>query len=127
MPSTETRSGASLLDMQDLRAEDGPPLPLAGDMCRTSKLQGLPAFPHLHDPVLLRLLRSVGVLGLPGDSDRWGIHGSAHAGELCDALCDLWHHWVGARWFHGLAHIACFQRTDYDRVLGNDEISLAAA
>lgn len=34
-----------------MRPEDGPPLPLARDVRRITKPQGLPAVPHLHDGV----------------------------------------------------------------------------
>lgn len=42
--------------MQALRAEDGPPLPLVGDMCWSAQLQGLLTLSDILDPILLGLL-----------------------------------------------------------------------
>lgn len=79
MSGSEAGSRTSLLDMSDLRAEDGSPLPLVGNMCRVAKLQSLPPLLDLHNIVLLRLLWSFCGLGLEGDTERRGIHGVADA------------------------------------------------
>lgn len=68
MPGAEAGSRAPLLNMPDLRIEDGPSLSLAGYLCGTAKLQSLPPLPHIYNVVLLRLLRSLGDLGLQGDT-----------------------------------------------------------
>lgn len=67
VPGQETRSRPSLLDVSHMRAEDGSPLPLAGDLRGTTKLQSFSSFPYIHDVVLLPLLRSLGDLGIQGD------------------------------------------------------------
>ncbi len=67
MPSQETRSCASLLDMSDVRFEDGSSLPLVGDMRGVAKLQSFPSVPHIHDAVLFRLLWGIWGVGLEGD------------------------------------------------------------
>lgn len=67
MPGAEAGSRAPLLNVPDVRIEDGSSLPLAGYLCGTSKLQSLPPIPHIYNVVLLRLLRGLGDLGLQGD------------------------------------------------------------
>lgn len=67
MPGAEAGSRAPLLNMPDLRIEDGPSLSLAGYLCGTAKLQSLSPLPYIYNVVLLRLLRGVGDLGLQGD------------------------------------------------------------
>lgn len=64
MPGTEARPRPSLLDLQPLRTQNGPPLPLARNLRWAKELQGFPAFLVIHDNLLLRLLwseRNVGV------------------------------------------------------------------
>ncbi len=67
MPGAEAGSCAPLLDVPDMCTEDGSSLSLAGYLCGTAKLQGLPPLPHIYNVVLLRLLRGLGHLGLQGD------------------------------------------------------------
>lgn len=63
----ETGSRASLLDVSNVRVEDGSSLSLVGNLRGIAKLQGLPLVPDIHNPVLLPLLWRVGSLGLQGD------------------------------------------------------------
>lgn len=67
MSGTETRSRTSLLNMSNLRAEDGSSLPLVGDMCGIAQLQSFPPLPDIHDPVLFRLLWSFSRMGVEGN------------------------------------------------------------
>lgn len=53
MSSTEARSDTPLLDVQEMRAEDGPSLSVAGDMPRPSQLQDVRAVFDLYYPLLL--------------------------------------------------------------------------
>ena len=67
MPGAEAGSRAPLLNVPDVRIEDGSSLPLAGYLCGTAKLQSLPPLSYIYNVVLLRLLRGLGDLGLQGD------------------------------------------------------------
>ena len=67
MPGEETGSRASLLNVSDMRVEDGSSLPLAGDLRGSAELQSLPPVSDIYDCFLLRLLRGFGDLGLQRD------------------------------------------------------------
>ncbi len=67
MPGEEAGSRAPLLDVSDMRVENGSSLSLAGSLRGTAKLQGFPSVPDIYNGVLLRLLRSLGDLGIQGD------------------------------------------------------------
>lgn len=53
---SKARPRTSLFYLQEVCVEDGPPLPVASNMCRVSKLQSVPALPHIRDGLLLGLL-----------------------------------------------------------------------
>ena len=57
MPVGEAGSRSSLFNMSEVRIEDGSPLPLVGYMCGVEELQGFLAVPHLHEHLLLAVLR----------------------------------------------------------------------
>ena len=69
MPGAEAGSSTSLLDLPNVRTEDGSSLPMAGNMRWIAQLQGVPLVPYIYDLVLLCLLRSVGNVGVEGDSE----------------------------------------------------------
>ena len=56
MPDREAGSGSSLFNMQEMRAEDGPPLPMVGYMRGLEELQGFPVVSHLYECFLLAML-----------------------------------------------------------------------
>lgn len=64
MPSKETGSSASLLDMQTLCSEDGPSLSLVSHVRRVEELQTFPAVPDLHICFLLVVFRPYGALAM---------------------------------------------------------------
>lgn len=64
MSIAKARSRAPLFYLQAMRIEDGPPLPVACDMCWTAQLQTIPIVPELHVCVLLALLGGHGDLAL---------------------------------------------------------------
>lgn len=64
MSDCETRSDTSLLDVWEVRVEDGSPLSMAGDVRGHAKLQGIHIVSGLHELVLLVVFRSVGVVGM---------------------------------------------------------------
>jgi hypothetical protein len=80
MQCPQTGSRASLLDVSDLRAEDGSSLSMACYMCWVAELQGVFAVPDLYDAVLLSLLWGERYLGLEGNTQRRGIYGEFDAG-----------------------------------------------
>ena len=53
VPSTEARPRAPLLNMQTLRAQNGPPLPLASHLRRPAKLQGISAVSDIYNAAML--------------------------------------------------------------------------
>ena len=67
MSGEEARSRAPLLNMQEVRAEDGSPLPVASNMRRTTKLQTFLAVPYLRDIILLGVFWSIGHLAVGRD------------------------------------------------------------
>jgi len=64
MPGEETRSRTPLLDVSDVRSEDGSSLSMASDLRGATKLQGFPPLPDIHDIILLLVLRRLGNVGL---------------------------------------------------------------
>lgn len=64
MPGKEAGPRPPLLNVQALRAENGPPLPLAGRLRRSLQLQSLSPLSHLSVYILLGVLRRVLDLGL---------------------------------------------------------------
>lgn len=87
---------------------------MAGNMRWTTKLQGVPPIPYLHDTFLLRMLRSLGDVGMDGDSERGRIQRVVDAGKLCDVGSHIWDYWDCAGWIYGMAHSACVEGTDDD-------------
>jgi len=69
MRSTKAGSRASLLDVPNLRTEDGPSLSLVGDVCGFAQLQGVSAVLNLYITILLGRFCSFGVLGLERGHD----------------------------------------------------------
>jgi hypothetical protein len=57
-----------LLHVQALRTQNGPPLPMACDLCRTPQLQGLLAVLDIPDLILLGVFRDIGDVGMERDS-----------------------------------------------------------
>lgn len=66
MPAAQAGPSAPLFNMQTVRAEDGPPLSVASDLCRAVQLQGIFAVSDLHVAVLLGGFRGCGGLGVDG-------------------------------------------------------------
>jgi hypothetical protein len=126
MPNYETRPRTSLLNMPDMRIEDGPSLSLAGKLCWLAQLQGLPVIPHIHVALLHSLLCCCVSLGLARALERCGVYTKSHAYQLCDVSCDRWGNWAGVEWIYRLAHHACVERTDNDRVFRENKIPFAA-
>jgi hypothetical protein len=62
VPCTQTRPDASLLDVQEMCAQDGPSLPLAVNMSRAPQLQSLCALPRLYLVILLGVFCQLGVV-----------------------------------------------------------------
>lgn len=56
MRSSQAGPCSSLLDMQEMCPENGPPLSLAGYMCWIEKLQGVSSVPDIHVDLLLAVL-----------------------------------------------------------------------
>jgi hypothetical protein len=100
--------------MQEMRAKDGSPLPVAGHMCRIAKLQSICAISYLHDSLLLGLLCGFRMLGLERDFERWTIHGDVNANKLRYACGHIWHYWFGTDWFYGVAHLVGLQGSNHN-------------
>lgn len=115
MPDQEAGPRAPLLVMQALRPQDGPPLPMAGDLRRAAQLQALLALPNLRLPLLLGLLRRVRVLGVDRNGLRCELCRHPHAGQLHPAGRDLRHNRTRHHRLHSLAHNARLQRTHHNR------------
>lgn len=70
----QARPNTSLFDLQALCPEDGPPLPVAGDVCRAAKLQSLSAFPYLYITVLLGVLLNGVDMGVGRGVGGYSVH-----------------------------------------------------
>lgn len=70
MPVPKTGPGAPLLDVQALRAEDGSPLSVAGDMCRTVQLQSISAVLDIYVDLLLGGFHRRGAVDMDGNAGR---------------------------------------------------------
>lgn len=64
MQQHQAGQDASLLNLREVRAEDGPSLSLVSDMRRVEELQGIHTILGLHELVLLGVFRSSGHLGV---------------------------------------------------------------
>ena len=70
MPVPQTGPGAPLLNMQALRAEDGSPLSVAGDLRQTVQLQSIPAVLDIYVDLLLGGFHRRGTVDMDGDAGR---------------------------------------------------------
>lgn len=116
MSGSEARSSASLLDMSNLRFEDGSSLPVAGNLRGITKLQNVSAVFDLHNLLLLRLFRSICCLGLEGNIERGRVYRLVDANQLCDVGSHFGHNWTRVSRLHGLAHHSCVERPNHDRM-----------
>src|SRR4051812_18794807 len=106
MPDKEARQSPSLLNMQEMRAENGPSLPLACYLRRPPELQALLAVPHLPVFFLLDMFRRFCDLGLEGNPRRRRIYRVVDARELRIARRALRYHWPCHHRIHRLASVA---------------------
>lgn len=110
----ETRSSTSLFDMSEMRLENGPPLPLACDLCWTSQLQGVHFVSGVYEPVLLDGLLGQRVVGLAG-VQRSCADDAGHVGRQYHlAFRPGRDNRIGPFWFHCVAHLSGAERTDHD-------------
>jgi len=120
MPGEETRSRTPLLDVSEVRFEDGSSLSMVGNLRRVTKLQGFPPIPNIHNIILLLVLRRLGNVGLEGDIERRTIYGEPNASQLRYAGCYFRDNRTRVGRFYWVAYSACIERPDHDRMFGKN-------
>ena len=127
MSGEETGSRASLLNVQEVRAEDGPPLSVASNMRRTTKLQTFLAVPYLRDIILLGVFWSIGNLAVGRDLYRHWSRARAYGNKCGTIGGTFWDTGVGFDWVYRLAFELGVEGTNHNRMPGEDEIPESAA